>query len=48
MAMKAEMIAACGMNRGISSCYLAGIHEIRSKGVNMAYINRISPPARFR
>ena len=36
-AMDKELIAPCGMNCAICSRYLAFKHDIRNKGVNMAY-----------
>lgn len=35
--MKEELVAPCGMNCNVCVAYLASTHEVRSKGIRMAY-----------
>jgi hypothetical protein len=35
--MKEELVAPCGMNCNLCASYLAATHDVRSKGIRMAY-----------
>jgi len=41
--MNEELIAPCGMNCGICSGYLAFKHDVKSKGIRMAYCSGCRP-----